>query len=527
MTRPARLLALVLVAAPLAGAPFAGGAARAQAAADAPAEAGGAALGAAERAALGIETDAGAALYAQGRADALAFRLDDARRAFRRLGELEPRSTAGAYGLESAALWASLAAEDDAALDRFYVLNDSLADLADRASTPAGRLAAATARLHRAIAMGRQERYARAGLAFRDACGRFRDLDAAVGPDADFGRGVCEVAAGAIPRQYRFLARLLGFSGSVAGGLERLDAAGRGGGALAAESVIGLAISDATLNERRGGGVARVEALADAHPDSPLVAYLEGYLLLLDRRAEDAEAAFRRARAALDAPGVTDIPLVDANLGVALFRQDRFDEARELLEAFVRTYRGPSLVAQSTLMAGIAAEMSGDRRGAEALYRRVRARRDYDSDVSAEREAERRLEAPMTASERALLLGQNAFDAGRYEDAVRVLQPIVTGADLPALDRAEAAYRTGRAYQATEQWADALRHFKLAIDNPGDPLAKWGPWALYHTGEVYEAEGQTAEAREAYEGVLDNETEFDYHKSLEQRTRAALERLGR
>ena len=513
--RPARLLTLALAAA------LGGGAAHAQASADAPA------LAPAERAALGIGTDAGARLYAEGREAALAFRLDDARAAFGRLGAAEPRSPAGAYGLETVALWRALIAEDDAALDRFYALNDSLADVADDVGTPAGRLAAATARLHKAIALGRQERYARAGLAFRDACGRFRDLGDAAGPDADFGRGVCEVAAGAVPRKYRFLARLFGFSGDVAGGLDRLGRAGRGGGAQAAEAVIGLAVSDATLNERRAGSVARLEALADEHPESPLVAYLEGYLLLLDRRAADAEAALRRARRLLDAPGTAPIPLVDANLGFALFRQDRFADAAPLLEDFARGYRGQSLVAQATLQAGLAYEMAGDRRRAEALYRRVRAARDYDSDQAAEREAERRLEAPLTASERALLLGQNAFDSGRYDEAVRVLQPVVTGRDLPALDRAEAAYRTGRAYQATERWAEAVRHFRLAVDSPGDPLAKWGPWSLYHVGEVYEAEGRDAEARDAYEAVLDNEAEFDYSKSLEQRARTALERLGR
>ena len=512
--RPARLVLLVLA--------LGGGAAHAQASADAPA------LSGTERAALGIATDAGARLYARARADALAFRLDDARRAFGQLGAAEPGSPAGAYGLETVALWRALVAEDDAALDRFYALNDSLADVADDLpATAATRLVAATARLHRALALGRQERYARAGLAFRDACGRFRDLGDAAGPDADFGRGVCEVAAGAVPRKYRFLARLFGFSGSVAGGIDRLDAAGRGGGALAAEAVIGLAVSDATLNERRAGSVARLEALADAHPDSPLVAYLEGYLLLLDRRAEDAEVALRRARRLLDAPGAAPIPLVDANLGFALFRQDRFEEAGPLLEQFARTYRGQSLVAQATLLAGLAAEMTGDRRRAESLYRRVRAARDYDSDLSAVREAKRRLEAPMTPSERALLLGQNAFDAGRYDEAVRVLQPVVTDSALPDVDRAEAAYRTGRAYQATERWADAVRHFRLAVDSPGDPLAKWGPWSLYHVGEVYEAEGRDAEAHAAYEAVLDNEDEFDYHKALEQRTRTALERLGR
>ena len=36
----------------------------------------------------------------------------------------------------------------------------------------------ATVALHRALALAREERYPRAGLAFRDACGRFRTLAA-------------------------------------------------------------------------------------------------------------------------------------------------------------------------------------------------------------------------------------------------------------------------------------------------------------------------------------------------------------
>lgn len=133
----------------------------------------------------------------------------------------------------------------------------------------------------------------------------------------------------------------------------------------------------------------------------------------------------------------------------------------------------------------------------------------------------------MTSAERALLLGEAAFDGGSDLEAVRLLQPVVTDSELPAVVRAEAAYRTGRAYQSLERWADAQRHFQLAIDRPGDPLAKWGPWSIYHSGEIEEATGDLDAARQLYERVLEDETEFDYHKALEQRARTALERIGR
>ena len=476
------------------------------------------------RASLGIETDQGAALYAGAMEDALAFRLDQARSGFRQLAAVEP-GPAAVYGLESTALWRALMTETDDDFDRFYVLNDSLASVTDRlGEAPGARLVAAMGKLHRALAFGRQERYARAGNAFRDACGLFRTLE---GADADYGRGVCEVAAGAVPRQYKFLARLFGFRGSVAGGLARLDAASQAGGAMEVDATVAFAVSDATLNERRAGSVDRLVALADAHADSPLLGYLAGYHLLLDRRAAEAETALRRSADLLTADGVVDVPFVQAYLGFALFRQQRFAEAATVLDGYTRAFRGRSLVAQATLDAGIAYEMAGDRAQAERLYRRVRASRDYDSDQSAAREAARRLASPLSASDRALVRGGSAYDAGDYADAVQLLQPVVTDASLSEVARAEAAYRTARAYQAQERWDDALRHFQLAMDRPGDPLAKWGPWSVYHAGEVWEAKGDRDQAAAQYRQALENETEFDYHKALEQRTRAALERIQR
>ncbi len=478
-------------------------------------------LSAATRASLGLEGDAAAARYAQAYADALDFRLDDALEGYREVGRLEPTSPASAFGLETVTLWRAFLTEDDDVFDRFYALNDSLQIVADDLEAD---LLGATAKLHRALAFGRQERYARAGNSFREACGRFRDIS---DTGALYGQGVCEVAAGSVPRSYRWLARLLGFRGSVSGGLTALEAASLEDGVMADDALIAFAIADATLNERRGGSVDRLAALSESRPSSPLLAYLAGYHLLIDRRALEAEQALLRGVEAVADPDVEAVPFLDAHLGLALYRQHRFQEALPYLEGYARTFRGRALLAQTTLRAGLAHEMLGDRRRAEGFYRRVRASRDYDTDLSAAREAERRLEAPMTEAERTLLLAEASYDGGRDLEAVSLLQPIVTDARLTTVERAEAAYRTGRALQSLERWDDAKRHFQLAVDRPGDPLAKWGPWSLYHMGEVEEEMGAINEAESLYRKVLDDETEFDYHKALEQRARAALERIGR
>ncbi len=480
----------------------------------------------AARRALSIDTDAGAALWSAGHAELLAFRLDASRAAFADLGRTAPQSAAGALGLESVALWEAFAMETDPFPDRFYALNDSLVEVAGHLpQTPEGDLVRATAVLHRAMMLAREERYARAGLAFRDACGRFRGLPEAM-PDALFGQGVCEAAAGSIPSKYRWLGRLFGFSGTVAGGIDKLKRASAGGGAMSVEAVAAFAIVDATLNERRAGGLDLLGEAAAARPGSPVLAYLRAFYLLTDRRAVEAEADLRRAQAALARPGAAAFPFVDSDLGMALFREDRFAEALPYLERFARTFHGSALLAQTTLHAGLAAEMTGERRTAEAYYARVRAARDYDTDKAAVREAEVRRTVPMTPAQRTLLLGRNAYDSNRLDVAIGILQPVLTNVSLPDDVRAEAAYRTGRAYQAQKNDAEALRHFQIAAARPGDPLARWGPWSTYHVGEVHEAAGEADAAQAAYRAALAAPGEYDYRTSLEQRIKTALARLG-
>ncbi len=157
-------------------------------------------------------------------------------------------------------------------------------------------------------------------------------------------------------------------------------------------------------------------------------------------------------QAALARPGAASFPFVDADLGMALFRAGPLcRSAARCSSRYARTFHGSALLAQTTLHAGLAAEMTGDRRTAEAYYARVRAARDYDTDKAAVRDAEARRAAPMTPAQRTLLLGRNAYDSNRLDAAIRILQPVLTDASLPDAARAEAAYRTGRAYQALKQ----------------------------------------------------------------------------
>ncbi|MEL7168533.1 MAG: tetratricopeptide repeat protein [Bacteroidota bacterium] len=475
-----------------------------------------------------VATDEGAALLTAGRAHLLAFELDQAAAQFERLAELEPGGPAAYHHLATIALWRGLVTEDARHFDAFFDWSDRTETaLDDAAASPWRGLIAAERELSRATAHLKLAQYTRAALAGRAA---FRGFERLVRDHPDFhdaykGLGLCHVAVGSVPKGYRWLAKLAGFDGTVQAGMDELERAATRSLTQQEEALVALAITDLTLNNNRRGGLRYMERLHARHPESALVNHLYGYALLKRRRAADAERHLRTALAAQERASVFPLHYSRYYLGDALYRQNRFADAAATFERYLADFGGEALRARAHLNAGLAREMNGQRDRALIHYRSIRSERDFDADAAALREAQRRIDAPLTTTERLLLRGGNAFDGGRYAEAVTTMQPLLAPGAASPVEYAEAAYRSGRAYHEDREPREALRHYAIAIANPGDALARWGPWSQFYTGEVHEQQGNHAEARAAYEAVLRYDEPFDYHRALEQRARAALDRL--
>jgi tetratricopeptide (TPR) repeat protein len=489
---------------------------------------GGASARAADPGPMLVRGDGALALLEDGREEMIAFRLDAAEATFERLAHDPSGQPAALMHLAKIALWRAMIMEQDALYDRFFERSDRLHEaLAELPDSPWRTHFRAESELYRALIHAKKTEYTRAALALRQAYNHF-ERNVEEHPqffESTWGMGLCHTAVGLVPKKFRWMLRLMGFDGTVQQGLRAMERSAERSTYYREEASIVFALTDLIVNEGKEEGMAYVESLQARHPQSPLVNYIHGFVLLHERQAAEAEAALRRAARLLDREGVYPMPYVDYYLADALFRQNDFEEAAHHFERYVSTFPGRALVAQANLHLGLAREMGGDRGGAVRAYERVRTREDYDSDTEALREAQERMEAPLAGHERMLLLGGNAFDGGRYREAIRLLQPVLGDQRAPAVLRAEAAYRSGRAYHVLGDWTDALRHYRFAVSNPGDDRAKWGPWAQYYIGEVHEARGDEAAARVAYEGALAYDEPFAYHKALEQRAKAALGRL--
>ena len=475
-----------------------------------------------------VGTERGVALLDEGRGQMLAFRLDKAEATFERLADESGGALAARFHLAKIALWKAMILEQDDLYDRFFERNDAVLTLLGEApDSPWATQFRAEAEFQRAIIHAKQTDYTRAALALRQA---YNHYERNIEDHPDFyesyaGMGLCHVAVGLVPKSFRWMLRLLGFSGTVGEGMEEMEVAAKRSRYYREEAAAYFAFTDQVVNESKEDGLRYLAALDRQHPGSPVVSYVYGLGLLNERRADEAEAVLRRAQRQLDAPGTFTMPYVTYFLADALFAQNAFEESARTFRRFLDTFPGEALVAQANLHTGLALEMSGRRAEALPFYKRIRVRDDYDSDAAARKEAAERLAGPMTMHERALLLGRNAFDAGRYREAITLLQPVLGDQRAPAEQRAEAAYRSGRAYHVLEEGREALRHYQFAVDNPGDPLAKWGAWGQFYIGEVHEMQGDRDAARAAYRRALDYEGDFAYHKALEQRAKAALARL--
>lgn len=466
-------------------------------------------------------------LMEEGRQHIWNLRLAAAERSFRQL-EAHPRGHyAAAYHLATIALLRAVFTDSQATFDIFLGRSDTLLTRLEECGDALWcTYMDAEAHLHRAIIWGKMERYVRAALAAR---GAYKRYDALLVADSTFydaygGMGLFHVMIGSLPSSYQRLLGILGYRGSVPQGLAELQVAMRHSRYAAKQARTIYALTDLLLNNGKKGGVEMLAALSEAHPESPLFRYLYGYALLATRHAEAAEEQLRVAHQLGTTSEHFFVDYAEFYLAQSLFHQNRFEEAIPFYRHYVERHQGLALRAVAFLELGLSLEMVGRRDQALAYYQQAQTDREFDSDLYARRLATRRLATPMGPMEKRLLLGRNAYDAGRYDAAIDHLNP-VRGAGTTA-QRAEAAYRMGRVYQARGALDQALEAYQYVIDHPSpEPTARWTPWAQYYIGEIHAQRGQPAAARAAYEAALAYDGEFDYYQSLEQQARVGLAEL--
>jgi tetratricopeptide (TPR) repeat protein len=455
------------------------------------------------------------------------LRLDEAESA---LVALERRGGAAAalHHLSLIALLKGMLTDDPEDFDAFFRRSDALKrTLRAEPEGPWKLYLIAENELNRALAYTKRNRQMRAALAGRSAYDTYRILLRRY-PNFEEGykgAGVIELAIGTLPRGYQTVLRFLGFEGGVEAGLTKLHRAAYQSTFSREEAGIFLALLMAQVERSSNEPVQVLDSLRDRHPDSPLLAYLHGYMLLHYRQASQAAAVLESVAATSDRS--IEIPYTHYYLGQANLAMDQYDRAARHYLEFLRRYDGPALRAQAYAGLGLALELDGQRERALTFYRQVDGSRGFDGDLAASREAEARMAAPLDEVTRTLILARNAFDSGRCEAAVSMLTGVMSRATSSIAHRSEAAYRLGRAYDCLGRYDEALAWYAQGALNGDFVEGRWAPWGHFYRGEILVRQGDHDRARGEYETAGSFNHAFDYRDALQQSVRAALDRLRR
>lgn len=467
-------------------------------------------------------------LLEEGRRALFRLQTDEAERLFYRLSR-HPQGRAAAYHhLATTALISALITEEEQHFDTFFQRSDSLSRILDGLPPSAWRTyLEAERQLERVVALSRTDHMIRAALAARAAYGGYQN---ALRQRAEFyepyqGLGLLHIAIGSLPGKYRRLMDFIGYAGDVDKGLRELRAAARYSRYKDATARILLALVLADLEEAPGKALRLMGALHREHPKSPLIGYFHGVMLLENRRAEEAEKVLRTASERLQGySGGVYLDNVDFYLAEALFRQNEYTAAERYYRRYLARHEGDALKAEAGLRLGLLLEMQSDPEAALFYERAVQLSDRGDGAVP--REARRRINEPMGERERRLLRARNHFKAGKYEQAVSILQRI-RGASTDAVPlQVEATYWLGRLFHVQGQDGRALELYRQVMAGDAGGRGRWAPWSQYYVARLHEERGRNAQARRAYRAALDYEKPFDGHQSLTRRTRRALDRLA-
>lgn len=467
----------------------------------------------------------------QGREAFFAFRINQATQQFRQViqNDKDPVNQAMAqYHLSAMAVWQFGFGQTTAGLNEFKTQNAALNTALRYVNDPLWRrFLTAESAMHRAIVGVLRNDMLGAAMSGREA---YNNYVWCIEQDPYFeeaykGMGLMQVLIGSAPRAYQGLLGFLGYRGTVQDGLNHLERAIKKAKWVQEEAAIYFALSDEILNQNERNGIQKLSELQKVYPQSPLFNFLYGYALRNKFKAREAlpylEAAARSGK-----KSETVSPAIFLfYLGELYFRLNQYDEAIRDFTRFTQEFEGTTLVGQAYFKMGQALEMGGDRTAAVAMYQKVKAGFAYDMDEFALRQAALRIETPMTPVEKQLLRLQNASDAGDYAFVLTEVENILSQTTISSVNLAEAHYRKGLALQKAQRYEEAIVFYARAVQNPGDPLAKWGPYSQLYIGECYEALQQPENAILAYRKALMYREKFDYHKGLEQRAKTALSRL--
>jgi hypothetical protein len=331
-----------------------------------------------------------------------------------------------------------------------------------------------------------------------------------------------QAAIGAVPDNYRWMVKILGFSGDLKQSAATYDNLIRN---LHSDKDYSIYEAEASifnsylhfylLNDAEGAWNAMNAGTTD-YARSPIMAFLRSSMALRLKKNREAAQTLSATAAAS-----ADLPLLDYEYGLVLIEQCN-KAAGAYFARFIENYRGVNYLKDAYLRMGWAFLLNKDSRAYRHCMDLVKNHGStfMEEDGNAQKEASRE-EIPNLNLLRARLY----YDGGDYKSATQALGA-VSPAKLGIYNQAEYYYRRGRVAEGLGNLDEALGFYaKLIANNRYAGQSYFAPAACVFSGMIWEKRKNTGKAITFYRQVS-NYKDYPYKNSFDQKARAGLKRLS-
>lgn len=359
-----------------------------------------------------------------------------------------------------------------------------------------------------------------AGFEFRKAYVLIRD-NQQLHPDFPLNAlysGAMEVAVGTIPDSYKWLARLLGITGTVGQGMKKIEAFLNGKDTLAQwfkdEALFFYCYLKFYVENDREGVTRFIQGSQWDVRNSHLLAFIAANIHLNNQQSDRAIAYISDRNTS---PQYFQTPFWDFEIGNA--KMHHLDpDAAFFLERFVRDFQGNYYLKDALQKLSWYYYLRGNLEKA-GFYReqvRRRGRTDADADKQALREAEKG-EWPDPVLLKARLLN----DGGYYGEALQLLHGKKVTDFRKGKDQLEFYYRVARLYDDAGRKEEAVHFYLLAIRQGENQKEYFAARSALQLGVIFEKKGERDGAISWYRRCIGMRG-HDFKNSLDQRAKAGL-----
>ncbi|MCI0706726.1 MAG: DUF3808 domain-containing protein [Ignavibacteriae bacterium] len=436
------------------------------------------------------------------------LQMDLAERTFNEVIRMAPDDPRGYFFKAMIHFWVFTLNKEEKEFDAFFALTDTVINICDKLLERDKNDVYATFFLggaygYRGIAYQRNGSLLKAAWDGRKGYSYLKDA-IALKPDlhdAQMGFGMFSYLVGKVPKSYRWLLNILGFSGDIEGGLASLKQAAEKGTYTRTEAAFLLA-QFLNVEHREEEGRAYMLKLIDQYPENALFLVTFAQWEYRDERIASAVEAAEKVIAISERRKLEfGDEFAYSVLGNCYYVKNDFARAVKNFEMYLEKIDNKDNVTNNVYVRlGTSYEALGNREKAIAAYKQARLVEDSQWQNRHFQTAQARIRTPLSNMDLMLIKADNTASLKEYQSAIRMYRDVLKA--NPNVDQsATAMYGMVEAQYDLEQYEQsiqtALELVKLQPMNETSLI----PNGYYRLGLAYAKLGKVEDARRAFEAV--------------------------